>query len=84
MSGTMTVKELITELLDYGMDEPVYIGLGSRSIPDGRAEIMTVSEFSSNITCGFGVYLNPRSHLEDADLAPNAELRGRPLADGPA
>ena len=77
MSRTMTVKELITELLDYGMDEPVFIGLGSRSIPDGSAEILSVSEFSSNITCGFGVYLNPRSHLNDADEAPNVEVRGR-------
>ena len=73
MSGTMTVKELITELLDYGMDEPVYIGLGKRGVPDGSAEIQTVAEFDANITCGFGVYLVPRGHLEDNDVAPNAK-----------
>lgn len=69
MSGTMTVKELITELLDYGMDEPVFIGLGSGSRPDGSAEIMGVNEWSSNIHCDFGVYLNPRKHLKDHDEA---------------
>ena len=73
MSGTMTVKELITELLDYDMGEPVYIGLGKRGIPDGSAKIQTVAEFSSGITCGFGVYLVPREHLEDNDLAPNVK-----------
>lgn len=69
MSGTMTVKELIKELMEYGMDEPVFIGLGSGSRPDGKAEIMGVAEWSSNITCDFGVYLNPRAHLEDHDEA---------------
>ena len=67
MSGTMTVRELITELLDYDMNEPVYIGLGSGSKPDASAQIMSVAEFSSNITCGYGVYLNPREHLIDYD-----------------
>lgn len=67
MSGTMTVKELITELLDYGMDELVFIGLGSGIKPDASAQIMGVSEFSANITCGYGVYLNPREHLIDYD-----------------
>lgn len=69
MSGTMTVKELIKELLEYGMDEPVFIGLGRRGVPDGSAEIMGVAEWSANITCGFGVYLTPREHLENHDEA---------------
>jgi len=69
MSGTMTVKELIKELMEHDMDEPVFIGLGSRSIPDGSAEIMGVAEWSSGITCNFGVYLNPREHLENHDEA---------------
>lgn len=68
MSGTMTVKELITELLDYDMGEPVYIGLGPGAVPMRSAKIQQVSEFSSNITCGFGVYLTPRENLMDADL----------------
>ena len=69
MSRTMTVKELIKELMEHDMDEPVFIGLGSRSIPDGSAGIMGVAEWPSNITCGFGVYLNPREHLENHDDA---------------
>jgi hypothetical protein len=68
MSGTMTVKELITELLDYDMGEPVYIGLGPGAVPMRSAKIQQVSEFSSNITCWFGVYLTPRENLMDADL----------------
>ena len=65
MSWTMTVKELITELIDYGMDEPVYIGIGPRSIPDDSSDILSVSDFkfTSNITCGVGVYLIPRDDL---------------------
>ena len=65
MSGTMTVKELISELLEYGMDEPVFVGLGRSNRPDGKAEIMNVAEWSSGITCGFGVYINPSTHLEE-------------------
>lgn len=72
MSGTMTVKELIKELLDCGMDEPVYIGLGQSSRPDGSAQILQVLEFTAGITCGFGVYLNPREHLIDADSEPES------------
>ena len=68
MSGTLTVKELILELLNRDMDEPVYIGLGPGSKPNGSAEIMNVVEWASGVTCGFGVYLNPRAHLEDADV----------------
>lgn len=67
MSETMTVKELIKELMEYGMDEPVFIGLGDNLRPDGKAEVMAVTEWSSNITCGFGVYLIPIEHLVEQE-----------------
>jgi hypothetical protein len=67
MSKTLTVKELITKLLCHDMSEPVYIGLGPNSKPDGSAAILDVIEWESGITCGFGVYLNPRNCLVDRD-----------------
>lgn len=68
MSGTLTVKELIQELLHHEMSESVYVGLGPNSKPDGSAEIMNVAAWGSGVTCGFGVYLNPRSCLVDRDV----------------
>lgn len=66
MSGTMTVKELIKELLEFDMDEPVYIGLGRNSRrPNGSSKISHVSQHDANITCGFGVYLHPVDVLAD-------------------
>ena len=60
MSGTLTVKELIKELLEFDMDEPVFIALGDNSQkPSGSSEILHLSQFSANITCGFGVYICP-------------------------
>jgi len=47
----------------------VFIGLGSGSTPDGSAGIMSVDEWNSNITCGFGVYLIPYEFLENHDDA---------------
>ena len=43
MSGTLTVKELINELLEYPMDDPVYIGLGDSGNPIEQAEVLMVS-----------------------------------------
>lgn len=63
----ITVKELITELLEHDMAEEVYIGLGPNSKPRGSAGILDVTKWDSGITCGFGVYLNPISHLEEHD-----------------
>ena len=64
----MTVKELIKELLEYEMDEPVFIGLGRNSLrPEGSAKILHASLHDSNITCGFGVYLHPAGTLVDSD-----------------
>lgn len=66
MSGTLTVKELIIELLDYDMNQPVYISLGSRSIPDGSDGIQQVTEVLSGAV-NYGIYLIPVSNLKDAD-----------------
>lgn len=63
MSGTFTVKELIKELLEHDMDEPVFIGLGSRNTPKGSSGILSVTYFDSGITCGYGVYITPADHL---------------------
>ena len=60
---TMTVKELITKLLDYGMDEPVYINLGASMMPKGSGKIIDISAHDANITCGFGVYITTREDL---------------------
>lgn len=68
MSGTLTVKELIKELLEFDMDEPVFIGLGKNSLrPEGSSGISHASQHDSNITCGFGVYLHPAGTLIDSD-----------------
>lgn len=68
MSGTLTVKELIKELLEYDMDEPVFIGLGGNSLrPEGSSKLSHTSQHDSNITCGFGVYLHPTATLVDSD-----------------
>lgn len=67
MSGTLTVRELITELLDYDMNQPVYIGLGPRAIPDGSDGIRQAIEISSG-SVNYGVYLVAVSHLKDAAL----------------
>lgn len=66
MSGTLTVKELIKELLEFDMDEPVFIALGDNSLrPSGSSEILHLSQFDSGITCGYGVYLCPALNLEE-------------------
>lgn len=68
MSKTMTVKELIKELVEFDMDEPVFIALGENSLrPTGSATISHASQHDSNITCGFGVYLHPKEVLADLD-----------------
>lgn len=68
MSGTLTVKELIKELLEFEMNEPVFIGLGSNSLrPIGSSKISHVSQHDSNITCGFGVYIHPTDILVDSE-----------------
>ncbi|SBT09124.1 hypothetical protein PROAA_3060004 [Candidatus Propionivibrio aalborgensis] len=68
MSGTLTVKELIKELLEYEMHEPVFISLGSSGIrPQGSAKLSHTNQHDSNITCGFGVYLHTAETLADID-----------------
>ena len=68
MSGTMTVKELIVELLEFDMDENVYIGLGHNSLrPEGSSKLSHVSNHDSGITCGFGVYIHPSSDLYEKE-----------------
>jgi len=73
MSGTLTVKELIKELLDCDMDEPVFIGLGSQncySFPTGYAGINSVNDLTdvffaqqSTFRGKRGVYLMTRENL---------------------
>ena len=59
MSGTLTVKELIKGLLEFDMDEPVFIGLGDNSLkPSGSSEILHLSQFGWS-----GVYLCPALNL---------------------
>lgn len=68
MSGTLTVKELIKELLEYDMDEPVFLALGdSYSLPNGSAKISRTRLHDAGIICGFGVYIYTRETLVDPD-----------------
>ena len=62
MSGTFTVKELIKELLEYDMDEQVYIGLGESVIPVGSSEIHCICQFDSGVI-PYGIYLVPEDAL---------------------
>lgn len=65
MSGTLTVKELIKELLEFDMDEPVFIGLGKNALrPSGSSKLNHVSFHDHTITCGFGVYIHPADCLD--------------------
>ena len=80
MSGTLTVRELIKELLEFDMDEPVFIALGSVTArPSGSGKIVSLRQFDSNITCGFGVYLNPNDTLIDEEMTTAELLRLRSL-----
>ena len=63
MSGTLTVKELIIELLDYDMSERVYIGLGLDRPPLSCADISSVASLSTGKGYSFGVMLIPQGHL---------------------
>lgn len=68
MSQIFTVRELIKELLEFNMDESVFIALEDDLLrPGGSAEIMCLRIHTSNITCGFGVYLHPVPTLVDLD-----------------
>lgn len=59
MSGTLTVRELIIELLEYDMDEPVYISLGySYERPGGKSNISNVRLHDKDIDVA-GVYIHP-------------------------
>ena len=68
MSRTRTVKDLIKELLEFDMDEPVYVALGSSYLcPSGSSEVSHVSMHDSGVTCGYGVYIHPVGKLLDSD-----------------
>jgi hypothetical protein len=68
LKRTMTVKELIKELLEFDMDEPVYIGLGEDAKPDGCAGIQEIGDYcSGGLHFEFGVYLIPVQSLIDKD-----------------
>lgn len=68
MKSTMTVKELIKELLEFDMDEPVFIGLGGEKRPDGNAAIKELGDYcAGGLPFEFGVYLMPKENIKDAD-----------------
>jgi hypothetical protein len=68
MSRTLTVKDLIKELLEFDMDEPVFIALGSNMMrPTGSSNLSHASQHDVGITCGFGVYLHPNETLINSD-----------------
>ena len=61
MSGTMTVREIIIELLDQDMDDFVFIG--SEDSPYASNEIGSLG-YSMNDDRPHGVYLFPRHNDE--------------------
>ena len=68
MSRTLTVKDLIKELLEFDMDDPVFIALGSNMVrPTGSSNLSHASQHNENITCSYGVYLHPNETLIDSD-----------------
>jgi hypothetical protein len=68
MSRTLTVKDLIKELLKFDMDETVFIALGNNILrPAGSSSLSHVSPHDANTTCGLGVYLHPNETLVDSD-----------------
>lgn len=75
--STMTVRELIKHLITYDMEEPVYIGLGPDVEPNGAAQIYRVSPVNpgKDVPCGYGVYLVPFEHIQDADKEHGGDER---------
>ena len=65
MSVTLTVRELINELLDYDMDERVYISTGG----DEYCHIDLEARFEKHSLTGIfqGIYLKPINDIKKAD-----------------
>ena len=70
----MKVRELIAELIQYGMDEDVFIGLGPSAIPSDHGKVHSVVDYANSIPrgsdgkCPFGVYVIPTDYLVCADV----------------
>jgi hypothetical protein len=62
MSGTLTVKELIKELLEYDMDASVRIGFGETPYDKNSTNLREVTEGYSG-TLKYVVYLVPEDDL---------------------
>lgn len=60
---TLTVKELILELMEYDMRDPVFIGIGNEVIASDHSEILQVTN-ARNSDQPFGVYVVPRDSLK--------------------
>jgi hypothetical protein len=69
----MKVRELIAELIQYDMDEDVFIGLGESKIPIDQSAVHSLRDYtntlplSSNGKCPYGVYIIPLGALFDKD-----------------
>jgi len=67
MNGICTVRQLITELLDFDLNAEVFIGLGPTSTPKASGGILKLIDVSSGPGVTFGVHIIPEGHLIDAD-----------------
>lgn len=70
MKKTLTVKDLIIQLLEFSMNEPVFIALGSSTMrPNGSSALLRATLHNSSATCeaDFGVYIHPADTLVDTD-----------------
>jgi len=67
--ATLTVRELIKELLHHDMTDPVFVSLGPGSTPSGGAQVSHTTDVASgHLTTGkYGVYLMTSEHLEIKD-----------------
>lgn len=70
MSGTLTVKEFIKELLEFDMNDSVFIAHGKNAMkPDGSSEICHLVLNDRHLTenTPYGVYINPSDNLKFED-----------------
>lgn len=67
----MKVRELIAELIQYDMDEDVFIGLGESTVPIDQSSVHSIGDYTntlphgSNGKCPYGVYIIPLGALFD-------------------
>ena len=67
----MKVRELIAELIQYDMDDDVFIGLGESTVPIDQSPVHSISNYTSTLPhasngkCPYGVYIIPLGALFD-------------------